>query len=66
MNNVKLSDILIFIFSVVLVVIVMFWIAVGVSGGDMFSLKNAFEISLFFIIGIPVIYIIRRFIFKNK
>jgi hypothetical protein len=65
MNKVKLSDVLIFIFSVVLAVLVMFWIAAGVSGGEMFTSKNIIEISLFFIIGIPVIYGLSRFFSKK-
>jgi hypothetical protein len=31
-----------------------------------FSLRNIIEVSLFFIIGVPVIYIIRKYILKSK
>ena len=66
MKNSKLLGFLGILFSYALVILVALHQNAMIGGGNVFSIKNIIKVNLFFIIVIPVIYIIRKYLFKRK
>ena len=61
MNKSKLRDLFIVILFILLCVIITLSMTADVSGDSIFSAKNIKKVSLFFIIGVPVVYIIEKY-----
>lgn len=66
MKESKLLGFLGIVFAYALVILVALHQNAMIGGGKMFSIKNIIGVNLFFIIVIPVIYIIRKYLFKRK
>jgi hypothetical protein len=59
----KISHIIIFI--IILVIVFLLELYRNSLHGSIFSFRNVVVVCLFFIIGIPVIYIIKKYLFKR-
>ena len=66
MKKIILRDIFIGIFCFAIILLVsLHQTAIG-EGGKIFTARNIIQVSLFFIIGIPIAYIIEKYFSKRK
>jgi len=62
----KLKDILIVLICLAVCIPILLHIASITNGGGILSVENMFEVGLFFIIGVSLLYLIEYFIKKNQ